>query len=304
MEKINLFNFLSDKTNFIFTILLNRISPFITSDKLYLKLRFRLRMGYWIDFNKPITFNEKLNWLKLYDRKDIYTTMVDKAKAKDYVAKIIGSKYIVPTLGVWDKVEDIDWDNLPEQFVLKVTHDSGGVSICKDKKTFNKEVAINKIIRALKHDYYKYSREWPYKNVERKILAEKYLGENLQDYRIYCFNGEAKLIYSYTNVSEEDGSKPEPSYCDIFDREWNPMPFRQKSPARGNIERPQHLDEMIKCAEKIAKDIPHVRVDFYEKDQVYIGELTFYAGSGMSKFNPDEWDKKLGNWLVLPNLGL
>lgn len=278
-------------------------SSYIKSDSLYLRMLFYCRTGYRLNLKNPKTFNEKLQWLKLYDRKPIYTTMVDKYEAKKYVANIIGEQYIVPTLGVWDRAEDIDFDSLPNQFVLKVTHDSGGVCICRDKASFDRQHAVEKLGRSLQRSYFMQNREWPYKNVKRKIIAEKYLGENLQDYRLYCFNGEAKLIYSYTNVSEEDGSKPEPSYCDIFDREWTPMPYRQNSPARGGVEKPKHLDEMIKCAEMIAKDIPHIRVDFYEQDQVYIGELTFYAGSGMSRFRPEEWDKKLGDWLILPDLG-
>lgn len=286
--------------NTLFNVILSKIAPIISSDKLFLSLQYRLRMGYWMDFKHPSTFNEKLQWLKLYDRKPIYTDMVDKLKAKDLVAKLIGEKYIVPTLGVWEKPEDIDFEKLPDQFVLKVTHDSGGISICRDKATFDKKKAITKLSKALNRSYFYQNREWPYKHVERKIIAEKYLGENLQDYRIYCFNGEPRLIYSYTNQSESDGSKPEPSYCDIFDTEWNPMPFRQNSPPRGGVEKPKHFGEMLSFARKISQGIPHLRVDFYECKSLLVGELTFYAGSGMSKFRPSDWDDKLGEWLILP----
>jgi len=275
-------------------------SNYVKSDSLYLRMLYFLRTGHRLHLKRPKTFNEKLQWLKLYDRKPIYTKMVDKYEAKNYVAKIIGEEYIIPTYGVWDKAEDIDWNTLPEQFVLKVTHDSGGICICRDKSKFDRYHAIEKLNRALQRSYFMYNREWPYRDVPRRIIAEKYLGENLQDYRVYCFNGEPKLIYSYTNVSEEDGSKPEPSYCDIFDTEWNPMPFRQNSPPRGRIEKPEHFDEMLDIARKISKDIPHLRVDFYECSKLLVGELTFYAGSGMSIFRPDKWDEILGSWMILP----
>lgn len=272
----------------------------IIPDRLFLKVHFYNKMGYFLDLDNPHTFNEKLQWLKLYDRKDVYTTMVDKYEAKKYVESIIGPEHIVPTLGVWDKPEDIDFDSLPDQFVLKVTHDSGGLVICRDKAKLDKAAAIEKMRKGLRRNYFNQNREWPYKNVKRRIIAEKYLGENLQDYRVYCFNGEPKMIYSYTNVSEEDGSKPEPTYCDIMSPEWEKMPFRQMCPPRGGVERPANLDEMINIAKKLSEKIPFLRVDFYECNGLQIGELTFYPGSGMSRFIPSEWDGKLGDWLILP----
>lgn len=274
------------------------ISPCIP-DRLFIRVKFYLRLGYWPNLSNPRTFNEKLQWLKLNNQKDIYTTMVDKFKAKEYIRSIIGDKYIVPTLGVWDRTEDIDFDTLPDRFVLKVTHDSGGVCICGDKKSFDKERFIRKLSQSLVRSYFYQNREWPYKNVERKIIAEEFLGDNLQDYRVYCFNGEPKLIYSYTNRSETDGSKPEPTFCDIMDIEWHPQPFRQMCHPRGGVDKPAHLSEMLRISKILSRNIPFVRVDFYEGKQLLVGELTFYPGSGMSKFFPSEMDGLLGEWIKL-----
>lgn len=270
------------------------------SDKWYLSILFKEVFGYSMNWDNPRTFNEKLQWLKIFNRRPEYTTMVDKILVKDWLSNRVGATHIIPTLAVWDSADDIRIDNLPHQFVLKCNHDSGSVIVCREQSTFDLDAAKQKLRKALKNNFYWASREWPYKNVKRKIFAEKYLGENLQDYRIYCFNGEAKLVYSYTNISEIDGSKPEPSFCDIFDTDWNPLPYRQNSSARGNIPKPRYLAEMIEISELIAKGLPHIRVDFYECEKLYIGELTFFAGGGMSPFYPEEWDVKLGNWITLP----
>ena len=271
------------------------------SDERYLKMVFKDTMGYSLNLKEPRTFNEKLQWLKLYDRKPIYTDMVDKFGAKKYIADIVGEEYIIPTLGVWDSFDEIDFDLLPDQFVLKCTHDSGGLIICGDKSKLNKSAAKEKIEKCLKRNYYWSSREWPYKNVPPRIIAEAYLGENLQDYRIYCFNGEPKLVYSYGNESNEVGNKPEPATCDILDDKWERMPFRQKSPPSENLPvKPAHFDEMLKISKILARDVPFLRVDFYDTTKMYIGKLTFYPGSGISKFYPNEWDEKLGEWIKLP----
>ena len=271
------------------------------SDERFLKMVFKDSMGYSLNLEKPKTFNEKLQWLKIYDRNPIYTTMVDKADSKKYVADIVGDENIIPTLGIWNSFDDIDFDTLPDQFVLKCTHDSGGLMICRDKSKFDKAAARVKIEQCMKQNYYWSSREWPYKNVKPRILAEAYLGEDLQDYRIYCFNGEPKIVYSYGNESNTSGSKPEPATCDILDVNWNRMPFRQKSPPSEHIPpKPKHYEDMLRVSRILSKDIPFLRVDFYDTTKMYIGELTFYPGSGTSKFYPDEWDKTLGEWIELP----
>lgn len=270
---------------------------------------YALRFMYWyatgehLNLKNPLSFNEKMQWLKLYDRRPIYTTMADKYAAKQYAASIIDEKYIVPTYGVWNDARDIDWETLPKEVVLKCNHGYGGITgivICKDLSRLNKAEATRCLNKALKRNYFYTGREWPYKNIKPLVLAEKFLGENLQDYRVYCFNGEPKLIYSYTNVAQEDGSKPHVSACDIFDCDWNPMPFHQKTLPCGNVARPPHLQEMLEISTKLSKNIPFVRVDFYEGEQLYLGELTFYPGGGMSSYYPSEWNNILGSWIVLP----
>ncbi len=271
------------------------------SDEKYLKHKFKLEMGYELNLDNPQTFNEKLQWLKLHDRNPQYTVMVDKYKAKEYVGNIIGQEHIIPTLGVWDSPDEIDFDKLPNQFVLKCNHNSGlGMCICKDKNKLDIKKVKKELDKGLKQDYYLTNREWPYKNVPRKIIAEKYLGDNLQDYRIYCFSGIPRLIYSYTNKSNAKGLKPEPAYCDIYTPEWKPVKFRQKYPPKGNLVRPSSLQMMLKIARILSQDCCHLRVDFYELDQLYVGELTFFAGGGFSVFYPNEWNKKIGDLLKLP----
>ena len=282
-----------------FGVVLRRCFASIMNDETFIKLEFFSGMGRFPNLKNPVTYNEKLQWLKLYDRKPEYTLMVDKYRVKEWVANKVGGQYVIPTLAAWDSVEDIRIDSLPNQFVLKCNHDSGSVIVCRDKNSFDLDAAKNKLAAAMKQNFYWEFREWPYKNVKRKIFAEEYIGEDLQDYRIYCFNGEPKLIYSYCNESEQDGSKPEPSSCDIMDINWNPLPFRQKTPPRGNIAKPKQLDAFLEIARKLSQGIPFVRIDFYECDKVFVGEMTFFPGCGFSEFHPQEWDVKLGEWLCL-----
>lgn len=271
------------------------------SDKDYLKLRYKSNFHKNINFDNPKTFNEKLQWLKLYDRNPEYTKMVDKYEAKKYIADIIGEEYIIPTLGVWDKFEDIDFNKLPNQFVLKCTHDSGGVVICKDKSKLNIEKAKKKINKSLKRNYYYSGREWPYKNVKPRIIAETYMEnegeEDLNDYKFMCFNGKVNCSFVCTERRSKEGLK-----VTFFDLNWTKMPFERHYPSSTeNIKKPENYELMIKLAEKLAKNIPFVRVDFYEIDgKLYFGELTFFPGSGFEEFTPEEWDKKLGDMLELP----
>ncbi len=273
------------------------------SDEKYLKLIFKERMGYPLNLKDPKTFSEKLQWLKLYDRKPIYTTMVDKCEAKKYVAEKIGEEYIIPTLGVWDKFDDIDFDTLPNQFVLKCTHDSGGLVICRDKKDLNKATAKEKINRSLKRNYYHNSREWPYKNVKPRIIAEKYMemgnDRDLIDYKFYCFNGEPKFLYISHGLSNHATARI--SYVSF---DWKKQPFKRNDFA--NFEelppKPINFDKMIELSRKLSVDVPFLRVDFYEiNGKIYFGELTFFPGSGLTKFDPPEWDRKLGDLIKLPN---
>lgn len=263
---------------------------------------FRLVFGYELNLKHPRTFCEKLQWLKLYDRRPEYTTMVDKYSAKQYVADIIGEEYIIPTLGVWDKVEDIDWQSLPNQFVMKCTHDSGGLIICKDKSQLDIEEAKQKLNKSLCHNYYLNGREWPYKNVPRRIIAEKFMApekspapKDLLDFKFFCFNGEPKFLY----VSDT------PSHSLAFlNTDWTLTDFGRDDyhPLNKIPEKPENLEEMLAIARKLSAGIPHVRVDLYNIDKhIFFGELTLFTGSGFIPFNPKEFDGKLGDLLTLPN---
>lgn len=271
----------------------------VVPDKLYLELLWKRYMNYPLHLDNPRSFSEKMVWMKLYDRKPHYTMLADKYAVKKYVADVCGEQYVVPNFGMWKSFDDIDFDKLPNQFVLKCNHASGGIAICKDKTTFDKESARKKLTACLNSNFYYDYREWVYKDIPPCIIAEEFIGDDLQDYRVYCFNGEPKIVYSYTNKSNKEGTKPEPEYCDIFDTDWNPIPYRQNSPARGNVPRPDHLEEMLECARKLSVNIPFVRVDFYDNGKVLFSECTFYPGGGMSKFRPQEWDFKLGSWINL-----
>lgn len=271
-------------------------------DRKYLEKLYRATFGKELNLENPQTFNEKLQWLKLYDRKPIYTTMVDKYAAKEYVADKIGEEYIIPTLGVWDKFDDIDFDALPDEFVLKCTHDSGGLAICKDKKTFNIEAARKKINRCLKRNYYYTFREWPYKDVKPRIIAEKYMvdesGYELKDYKIFCFDGQPKIMF----IATDRANPEEETKFDFFDMEFNHLPFQNGHPnAKKSIMQPKGFEKMKELAAKLSAGIPQVRVDFYDIDgKVYFGELTFSHWSGFVPFDPEEWDYKLGSWIDLP----
>ena len=271
-------------------------------DSAFLKIKYRYRMGKKLNLKDPKTFNEKLQWLKLYDRKPIYTTMVDKQEVKKYVADRIGEEYIIPTLGVWDKFEDIDFDYLPNQFVLKCTHDSGGLCICKDKSIFDIAAAKQKINKCLKKNYYYSGREWPYKNIKPRIIAEQYMEDTktaeLRDYKFFTFNGEAKMLF----IASERQKQGTETKFDFFDMEFNHLPFTNGHPnAEVLPQKPERFEEMRALAEKLSEGIPHLRVDFYEVDgKIYFGELTFFHWSGMVPFDPEEWDYKIGSWLKLP----
>lgn len=274
------------------------------SDKEYITRMFKIRMGYNLDLDNPKTFNEKIQWLKLYDRKPIYTSMVDKYTAKQYVADRIGEEYIIPTLGVWDKFDDIDFDDLPNQFVLKCTHDSGGLVICRDKNFLDKQKAKEKIERSLKKNYYWSGREWPYKDVKPRIIAEQYMEdtrtEELRDYKFFCFDGVAKALFIATERQKEG----EEVKFDFYDMNFKHLDFRQGHPNAAECPaKPETFNEMRKIAERLSKGIPHLRVDFYEVNgKAYFGELTFSHFSGMVPFDPEEWDTTFGEWIKLPEI--
>lgn len=275
--------------------------PKLFSDKRFLKIVFRQLMGSELNLKCPRTFSEKIQWLKLYDRNPMYTNMVDKYGAKKYVADIIGDEYIIPTLAVYNSTSEIDIDALPDRFVLKCTHDSGSVAICKDKKTFKKDEAFAMLEKGLKKNFFWENREWPYKNVKPRIIAEAYLEDNgtqeLRDYKFFCFNGEVKALFI-----AEDRQRDEETKFDFFDADFNHLDIRNGHPnADVPPAKPKSFEKMKEMAEKLSQNIPHLRVDFYEATgKIYFGELTFSHWSGFKPFEPKEWDLKFGQWLKLP----
>lgn len=289
---------------FIKIWMLSHIAPFIKDDVKFIKMKWKLHMDYPLNLDNPKTFNEKLQWLKLYNRRPEYTAMVDKYAVKEYVSKIIGSQYVIPTLGVWESPDEIDWERLPARFVLKTTHGGGnaGVVICKDKNTFDKQNAIKRLEKSLKQDISTSLREWPYKNVPRRIIAEKYLEDSanngdLPDYKFFCFDGEVKALFVGTERGTGDVK------FDFFDAEFNHLDLVQKHPMSGRmIPKPQNFDLMKKLASKLSRGIPHVRIDLYEANgEVFFGEMTFFHHGGIVPFHPEKWDYEFGSWVKLPN---
>ena len=273
------------------------------NDETFLRLDYRLKLGRKLNLQNPQTFNEKLQWLKLYDRRPEYVTMVDKIAVKDYVASRIGYEYIIPTLGVWNRPEDVDWDSLPNQFVLKWNHDSGSIVICKDKNTFDRDAAMEKLSYGAKVNGFWFGREWPYKGVKPVLLAEKYMEDEsssvLVDYKFMCFNGQSRCCFTCTNRFSEEGLK-----VTFYDNDWNIMPFERSHPRETTpLPKPYSYEKMKAAAEKLSEGLPFARIDFYEiNKQPYFGEITLYPGSGYEAFQPEEWDYKLGSWITLPDL--
>lgn len=272
------------------------------SDKIFIRLKYEILMNSKLNLENPKTFNEKLQWLKLYDRKDIYTIMADKYAAKKYISNLIGEKYIIPTLGIYSNFDEIDFMKLPNKFVIKCTHDSGGLVICKDKSKLNIKSAKNKINKCLSQNYYYTNREWVYKNIEPKIIIEKYIDGLEFDYRFYCFEGTPKYIYVYTE-KEIGSDKPSIENCDIYNIKWEKQEFHNKSlPSKNGVLKPKLLDEMIKISKKISKNTHFLRVDFYYiNGKIYLSELTFYPGAGFSKFYPEKYDYNLGSLIKINN---
>lgn len=285
MNKIKkLLDYIFHNPRALISAILVRMAPIIP-DRLYLKWLFRLKMGKKLNLDNPQTFSEKLQWLKLYNRKPEYTQMVDKYEAKKYVASIIGEEYIIPTLGVWDRFEDIDFDALPNQFVLKTTHGGGntGVVICKDKATFNFVSARKKINKSLKNCIYLNYKEWPYKNVPRRIIAEELIGNGqIEDYKFSCYNGKATDVM----ICMDRGSGDTKFY--FFDYNWQLLRYNKRglaAPKDFSLPRPQNLDRMFEIASVLSKNIPYLRVDLYNiNGKIYFGETTFFPQSG---FDPN-----------------
>ena len=282
----------------------------LVPDEIYLKNLYRCQMQEELDLENPQTFSQKLQWLKLYYRKPEFTTMVDKYAVKEYVAERIGEEYIIPTFGVWDSFDEIDFDSLPEQFVLKSTNGSGnnGVVICTDKSKLDKKAAKKRLEKSMKLDCYVGLVEWPYHNVPRRIIAEKFMSEkgddgqykDLHDYKIFCFDGVAKALFIASDRQDKDAE----TRFDFFDADFRHLPFTNGHPMsdEGNMPRqPETFEQMKSLAEKLTKGLPHARVDFYEVNgKAYFGEITFYHNSGLVQFVPNEWDEKWGKMIALP----
>ena len=267
-------------------------------DATYLRRKFRVHMGYELDLKNPKTFNEKLQWLKIHDRRPEYTTMVDKLGVKTWIAKVMGQQYVIPTLGVWDRFSDIDFNALPNQFVLKCTHDSGGLVVVKDKEKLDVAAARRKIEASLKRNYYYSGREWPYKDIPPKIICEAYMTDepgapDFTDYKFFCFNGYVDCVMVCLDRSSGD------TKFYFFDKEWNlkRLNLRGKAAPEGfTIPKPKCMDEMFDIAAKLSQGIPFVRVDLYQSNgSVYFGEMTFYPDSGFDKNLLPETDMYFGN---------
>ena len=275
----------------------------IINDEEFLKEQFYYRVGYKLNLENPQTFNEKIQWLKLHDRRPIYTKLVDKYEFKKFVENELGKEYVIPTLGVWNCVEEIEFDKLPKQFVLKCTHDSGSVIICRDKLKFDIDNARKRLAYALRRNYYWNGREWPYKNVKPRIIAEEYIQDdkNLEivDYKFLCFNGKYKCAFTCTERFEHEGLK-----VTFFNTKWGKMSVERHYPSsKKKISKPINYSKMIRIAEKLAENIPFVRIDFYEVNgKMYLSEFTLYPGCGFEEFSDWKQDKEFGSWLDLENI--
>lgn len=267
-------------------------------DETFVKIGYRIRMKKKLNLENPKTYNEKLQWMKLYNHNPEYTIMADKYEVRKLIEKRIGKEYLFPLLGVWESFDQIDFNSLPNQFVLKCTHDSGGLIICKDKSNLNLKTARKKLSRCLKRNYYGSGREWQYKNIIPRIIAEQYMvdesGEQLKDYKFFCFNGEVKAMFVASDRTTE-------TKFDFYDKDFNLMNVKQHyENSTKPIEKPQNYEEMLCVAEKLSKGYPHVRVDLYNiNGKIYFGEYTFFHFTGMERFEPDSYDELFGSWLDL-----
>ena len=292
--------FLVDK-DYRFLVLAGRGWKANLDPEQFLRCMYRINMGKELNLKNPVTYTEKLQWLKLYDHRPEYARMVDKYTVKEYIAEKIGPEYVIPLIGVWDKVEDIDFDKLPRQFVLKTTHDSGGIVVSKDKDKLDIPAAKRKLRYFLKRNYYNHNREWPYKNVPHRIIAESYMEDSsqgeLRDYKFFTFGGVPKVLY----IAQGRGLGGE-TVADFFDMDFNHLPFTiDHDMAPIPPEKPRNFELMKELAAKLSAGTPQLRVDFYEVDgKVYFGEMTFFHCSGMEAFHPEVWDRTFGDWVTLP----
>jgi len=267
----------------------------ILPDKMYLKIQYYMNIGKKLNIKDPETFNEKLQWLKLYNRNPLFTEMVDKYAVRSFISEKIGEKHLIPLIGAWDRADEIDFDTLPQQFVLKCNHDSGSVVICKNKDALDVDAVVKKLNKKLSRDMFYWSREWPYKNIKRKVICEEYMQDQSFDvlnvFKILNFNNGEQIIQVIQNDKTRDES------IDYFDSQWTRLDMRQNFPnSKVPLKKPETLETMLALAKKLSEGFPFLRTDFYEiNGQVYFSEFTFFSDAGMCKFTPSDWDMELGN---------
>lgn len=273
-------------------------------DSAFLNMKYSLCTGHTLNITSPATFNEKLQWLKLYDRRPEYTVMVDKYRVREYIAHRIGEEYLIPLIGAWDSPDEIDFDALPSQFAMKCNHNSGlGMCICADKAKLDVAKVKKELRQGLKQDYYLTGREWPYKDVPRKIIAEQFMKSDeggLTDYKLHCFNGEPRLVLVCRDRFTETGLTE-----DFFSERWEHLDLRRPRHPNASrpIPQPEELPQMLELARTLSEGIPFLRVDFYIiENRIYFSELTFFPASGFERFVPEQWDQTLGDWLTLPEV--
>ena len=286
----------------LFRVFLNMMD-----DKTYLSLRYRYATGKKIHWNNPKEFNEKLLWLMVHDHNPKYKVLVDKFEVKKYIAQLIGEEYVIPLLAVGERFEDIDFDSLPNQFVVKCNHDSGGIVICKDKSQFDYEAAKNLINSHLDKEFYRITREWPYRDIKRKVIVEKYMedqnnesGGELRDYKFYCFNGEPKFLYLSQGLTNHETAK-----INYVSLEWEKEEFYREDYKQFDVlpGKPTNFEKMIDLAKVLSQGFPFVRVDIYEINQkIYFGEMTLYPGAGITEFFPDKWNAVLGDYIDITQM--
>ena len=281
----------------IYNIFVNKILANVLSDKPFISLVYFLNFRRKINLTPPKSFNEKLNWLKLYDHNPVYKSLADKYEVKNFVSQVIGEKYVVPCYGVWDSSDEIDFNNLPKQFVLKTTHNSSGVFVCRDKELLDMEKIKEELNKSLKRKYYKHTREWVYKEIAPRIIADEYLddgsGHELKDYKFWCFNGEPRMMY-ITNKGKE-------IFENFYDMDFNVLNINHGFPRRfPEYEKPECFEEMKVLARQLSSNIPFVRIDFfYVNKRIYFGEFTFYDWAGLRPFKKYEMDCELGKFISI-----
>ena len=269
------------------------------SDEKYLSCRYSKKMKKNLNLENPLLFTEKLQWLKINDRNKLYTKMVDKYEAKEYIEAKVGKKYVVPTLGLYNSFDEIDFSSLPNDFIMKCTHNSGGAVVCVNRGNLDIKAARKKINKCLNHNHYYSGREWPYKNVKPRIIIEKLLsnsdGSEVVEYNFFCFNGVPKLVMTC------HGDKRIKRYNDFYDMDFNKMNLKCEYDNSSIVEKkPKQFEQMVSMSKKLSENIPHLRVDLYLcDDKIYVGELTFFHWGGFCKFEPEMWDEILGSWIDL-----